>query len=82
MDQRRVIRKYLMDNVLFTSDDSALGDQDALVEGGVLDSTGIFELIMFIEDEFGLSIEAEEMTPAHFATIDTIDAFVTTRRAA
>lgn len=82
MEQRRLIRKYLLDNVLFTADEDALGNEDLLVEGGVLDSTGIFELIMFIEDQFHLTIEAEEMTPAHFQTIDAIDSFVTSRRAA
>ena len=55
-DYRPGIRHYLLKNFLFTSDESALGDEDSLVRGGILDSTGIYELIMHIEESFGFTV--------------------------
>jgi acyl carrier protein len=76
MQPRQRIKQYILKNFLFSDDENAIGDQDSLVRGAILDSTGIYELIMFIEEEFKLSIAAEEMTPDNFDTLETIDAFI------
>lgn len=76
MQPRQRIKQYILKNFLFSDDDNAIGDQDSLVRGAILDSTGIYELIMFIEEEFKLSIAPEEMTPDNFDTLETIDAFI------
>lgn len=82
MQPRQRIKQYILKNFLFTDDDNAIGDRDSLVRGAILDSTGIYELIMFIEDEFKFTIAPEEMTPDNFDTLDTIDAFVARKLAA
>ncbi|GAA4801907.1 acyl carrier protein [Lysobacter hankyongensis] len=82
MQPRQRIKQYILKNFLFSDDDNAIGDQDSLVRGAILDSTGIYELIMFIEEEFKLSIAAEEMTPDNFDTLETIDAFIARKLAA
>jgi acyl carrier protein len=74
--QSHRIKQYILKNFLFSNDDSAIGDQDSLVRGGILDSTGIYELIMFIEEEFKFTIAPEEMTPDNFDTLEVIDAFI------
>ncbi len=79
--QRQKIRRYLLENFLFSTDESALDDGDSLIRGGILDSTGIHELVLFIEEEFGIAIAPEEMTPANFDSIDAVDAFVSGKRA-
>jgi acyl carrier protein len=76
MHQRQRIKQYILKNFLFSNDDNAIGDQDSLVRGGILDSTGIYELIMFIEEEFKLTIAPEEMTPDNFDTLEVIDTFI------
>ncbi len=73
---RQRIKQYILKNFLFSSYDSAIGDQDSLVRGGILDSTGIYELIMFIEEEFGFTIAPEEMIPDNFDTLEAIEAFI------
>ena len=73
---RQRIKQYILTNFLFSSDDSAVGDQDSLVRGGILDSTGIYELIMFIEEEFKFTIAPEEMIPDNFDTLEVIEAFI------
>jgi acyl carrier protein len=76
MSHRQIIKHYILKNFLFSDDDTAIGDQDSLVRGGVLDSTGIYELIMFVEEEFKLSIAPEEMVPENFDTLESMDAFI------
>ncbi len=76
MSHRQIIKRYILKNFLFSDDDTAIGDQDSLVRGGVLDSTGIYELIMFVEEEFKLSIAPEEMVPEHFDTLESMDTFI------
>lgn len=80
--QRQKIRKYLLENFLFSTDDDALNDADSLIRSGILDSTGIHELVLFIEEEFAIAIAPEEMTPANFDSIEAVDAFVARKRAA
>lgn len=81
MQQRQRIKQYILKNFLFSNDDNAIGDQDSLVRGAILDSTGIYELIMFIEEEFKITIAPEEMTPDNFDTLEVMDAFVTRKLA-
>lgn len=79
--QRQTIKRYVLKNFLFSEDDNAFADGDSLIQKGILDSTGIHELVMFIEDEYGLVVAPEEMVPANFDSIDAVDAFVTRKRA-
>ena len=81
MQQKQQIKQFILENILFSDDPTAIGDQDSLIRGGIIDSTGIHELIFFLEDQFKLQIVPEEMTPANFDTIDTVDEFVTRKRA-
>lgn len=82
MQQRQAIKRYLLENFLFSTDESALGDQDPLIRNGILDSTGIHELVLFIEDAFKLTVAPEEMTPANFDSIEAIDGFVARKQSA
>ncbi|GAB2506727.1 acyl carrier protein [Pseudoxanthomonas sangjuensis] len=81
MQQRQQIKRFILENFLFSDDPSAIGDQDSLIRGGIIDSTGIHELIFFLEDQFKLQIVPEEMTPANFDSIQTVDEFVSRKLA-
>lgn len=77
MTRRRQIKQFVLQNFLFSDNESAIGDQDHLIRGGIVDSTGIHELILFLEESYQISVSPEEMTPATFESIQSIDAFVT-----
>lgn len=81
MQQRQEIKRYILQNFLFADDDSSLGDQDALIAGGIIDSTGIIELIEFLEERFRIAVAPEEMVPANFHTIESVDGFVSRKLA-
>jgi acyl carrier protein len=81
MLQRQQIKGFILENFLFSNDDKAIGDQDSLIRGGIIDSTGIHELIMFLEEKFQLSVPPEDMIPANFDSIHTVDTYVTQKLA-
>lgn len=70
------IRDYILANYLFTDDSSALKDGDSFLEKGVLDSTGILEVIYFLEEEFGIKIADEEMVPENLDSVNNIVSFI------
>ncbi|MCI4675893.1 acyl carrier protein [Candidatus Mycolicibacterium alkanivorans] len=54
---------------------------DALVEGGVIDSTGILEVIEFLESHFGIEVSETETVPQNLGTISNLTRFVTSKKA-
>lgn len=76
------IRDYILENYLFTDDQNALSNQESFLDKGIIDSTGIMEVIMFLEEEFGISVEDEEMIPENLDSVNNIVAFVNRKQAA
>ena len=70
------VRNFILENYLFTDDESALGLEDSLLDRGIVDSTGMLEIIMFIEDELGVAVEDEEMIPENLDSVNRIANFV------
>ena len=81
MERRGQIKQFVLQNFLFSDNDAAIGDEDPLIRGGVVDSIGIHELIVFLERNFQISVSPEEMTPAIFDSIRSVDEFVTRKLA-
>ncbi|MCK5091203.1 MAG: acyl carrier protein [Gammaproteobacteria bacterium] len=82
MQVEQKIREYVLENYLFTDDSSALDSAASFMESGILDSTGILEIIYFIEDEFGISIEDDEMIPENLDSVNNTVAFINKKNAA
>jgi acyl carrier protein len=76
------IRNYILENYLFTKDPSALGLDDSLLERGIVDSTGMLEVIFFVEEHLGVKINDEEMIPENLDSVNRIAAFVQLKRKA
>lgn len=54
----------------------AVSDGDSLLDSGLLDSVGIFELVSFLEETFAIKVEDEAIIPEHFETVALVAAFV------
>lgn len=80
MDPRSQIRRYILENYLFSDDDSLLADGDSLMERGIIDSTGALELVFFLEEQFGIKVAEEEMLPEHLDSVDNLVAFLARKR--
>ena len=76
MSLEEKIRSYVLENYLFTDDQSALNSNDSFLEKGILDSTGILEVIYFIEDEFDVKVEDDEMIPENLDSVNRIVAYI------
>jgi acyl carrier protein len=81
MKVQEEIKGFIAQNFLFTSDASALGDGDSLLEKGIVDSTGILELVTHIEDQYGIKVLDQEMLPANLDSVDAIAGFIARKRA-
>jgi acyl carrier protein len=81
MDMKKIIRQYILENLLFTEDESVLQDSDSFLDGGIIDSTGVMEIILFIEETFGIKVDDDEMIPANLDSIDNLSAFIMRKQA-
>ena len=79
-DLRQRIQKFILENYLFSTDRSALGYDDSLLGRGIVDSTGMLEIIMFVEEQLGVTVKDEEMIPDNLDSVNRIAAFVESRR--
>lgn len=76
------VRQYLQDNFLLGARSRMPGDNESLLEHHVLDSTGFLELVSFLEETHGLTIEDDEMVPENLDSLNAIAAFVQRKLAA
>jgi acyl carrier protein len=72
MTAKSKIRRFIIDELNWDQDPSQLTDDYPLIERHVVDSLGIFNIVSFIEEEFGVEIEDEELIPGNFGTIKGI----------
>ena len=73
---KNTIRQYILSNLLFTDDESVLQDDESFLDGGIIDSKGVMEIILFIEDTFGIKVNDDEMLPANLDSVDNLVAFI------
>ena len=76
------IRRFILENYLFTDDVAQLGLDDSLLGRGIVDSTGMLEIILFIEEQLGVKVADTEMIPENLDSVNRIAAFVTSKRKA
>ena len=76
MDVKARIRQFLAQNFLFSSNGFNLGDDASFLEEGVVDSTGVLELVLFVEESFDIEIDDEEIVPDNFDTVNNLTAFI------
>ena len=65
------IRSFVIETFLF-GDPERLTDTTPLLESHIVDSTGILEIVMFLEDRYGIRIEDNELTPDNLNSIERI----------
>lgn len=80
MSTREALRTYVLENCLFTDDGSKLQDADSFLDTGILDSTGILEIILFVEETFAIKVTDEEMVPDNLDSIDSLVAYIERKR--
>lgn len=72
----QVIRQFVIENFLFGQEDRPIADGDSFLEHGIIDSTGVLELVSFLESRFALRISDSELVPDNLDSIEGAAAFV------
>ena len=75
MEHAELIRNYIIDNFLF-GEENGLKENTSFLEEGILDSTGVLELVTFIEATFGFVVEDEDLVPENLDSIQNLIRYI------
>ena len=70
------IRDYIAKNLLFSSNGYRYADDTSFLEEGIVDSQGVMELVLFVEDAFSVKVDDQEIIPDNFDSITNLAAYV------
>lgn len=70
------IRNFIVENFLFGDTSQVIEDTTSLIDNGYVDSTGVLELVMFLEQSFGIKVADSEIVPANLDSVGAIAAYV------
>jgi len=70
------VRMFILENFLFTNDGAALANDESLLKKGIVDSTGMLEIIAYLEEQFHIKVDDAEMIPENLDSVTRIVQFV------
>lgn len=70
------IRLFIIENFLFDEDGNVLGNNDSFLDKGIIDSTGILEVVSWIQETFGFEVDDEELIPENLDTVNRLADFI------
>lgn len=76
MDLKSEIRNFILENFMMGMEENELNDADSLLDKGIIDSTGVLELVGFIEENYQISIEDEELVPDNLDSVNNLIKFI------
>lgn len=76
-----LIRKYIADNILFSKDGYPYADDASFLENGIIDSMNVLELVVFVEDHFGITVNDEDVVPENFDSLQSMSTYVRLKQA-
>ena len=79
MEHKKAIREFIIENFLF-GETNGLEDDTSFLENGIIDSTGILELVTYLEDTFGIEVDDEELVPENLDSIANVVKYLTTKQ--
>ena len=79
---KQQIREFIETSFLFREGRDALGDNQSLLGEGLIDSTGILELVSYLESEFGIVVEDQDIVPENLDSVSQIVAYVAKKQPA
>ena len=70
------VYQFVLENFLFGDESRALGLEQSFLDSGVVDSTGVLELIAFAEEQFGIEVRDEDLLPENFDSIRNLSTYI------
>jgi len=74
------LRRFVVSNFLFGQEDDRLGDDTSFMESGIIDSTGVLELVQFVEQQYGIQVEDEELIPENLDSLANLARYVSSKK--
>ncbi len=81
MSEKEQIRSFIYENFFFNDFSKELDDKQSFLEGGIIDSTGVLELVTFVEETFKINIDDHELIPENLDTVDQLVSFIQSKKA-
>jgi acyl carrier protein len=79
-EARQALTSFIVENFLFGNAAEAPAAEDSFMETGLVDSTGVLEIVSFIEGKYGISVGDDEMIPQHLDSVANVAAFVVRKK--
>jgi acyl carrier protein len=73
---KQKVKYFVTETFMIGEDRNKLSDSDSFMQKEIIDSTGVLELATFVESEFGISIEDNEMIPDNLDSLDNLSRFI------
>jgi acyl carrier protein len=73
---KEILRQFICDNFLFGLQRDSFSDDDSLLEKRIIDSTGVLELIAFLEETFGVKVQDDELLPENLDSINRLVRYI------
>jgi acyl carrier protein len=70
------IRNYVAQNLLFSDNGFEYDNDDSFLQEGIVDSVGVLELVLFVEETFGLTVDDQEITPDNFDSVNKLANYI------
>lgn len=75
-DIKTQVRQYILNNFLMGSDPERITDGVSFIEKGIIDSTGVLELVSFLQETFNIRVEDADMIPENLDSLEKIEKYV------
>jgi acyl carrier protein len=80
LDVRTEIKDFILDNFMMGRNSQELTDSGSLLQLGIIDSTGVLELVGFLEQKYGFQVEDAELIPDNLDSLDNLVKYVERKR--
>lgn len=71
-----VVSTFLIDNFRFGDTSVAIAPDESLIEAGFIDSTGVLELVAFLEERFGFTVDDADIVPENLDSLSAIARYI------
>ena len=76
MDIEAQVRKYILENFMYTDDESRLTPELSLLDNNIVDSTGVLEMVGFLEETFNIKVDDTELVPDNFDSLAKLTSYI------
>ena len=77
---KTTMREFFKNNFLYTTGIESVSDDDSFMDKGIIDSTGILELIDFIEERYEISVENGDIVPENLDSFNSIERYILSKK--